>query len=80
MNSYDQERNNEEEGKKLKPTKINHTAAQEINNTVYYNSLTITVIHNQKSHSKMNSPPVMPLAGRPVGRLGFSLPRIWEFS
>ena len=50
MNSYDQERNNEEEEKKLKPTKINHTAAQEINNTVYYNSLTITVIHNQKSH------------------------------
>ena len=61
--------------KKLKPTKINHTAAQEINNTVYYNSLTITVIHNQKSHSKMNSTPVMSLAGRQVG-----LPRIWEFS
>ena len=38
MNSYDQERNNEEEEKKLKPTKINHTAAQEINNTVYYNN------------------------------------------
>ena len=77
MNSYDLERNNEEEEKKLKPTKINHTAAQEINNTVYYNNLTITGIHNQKSHSKMNSTPVMLLA---VGRLGFSLPRIWEFS